>query len=100
MADVFPRCGSAPEAAVRELDRTLILRAHLECPHELRVGELHARVRLGTVHAHRHRADVAAGLSDYGVARPVAEVIEMEADLREDDKAVADELPIRLADLE
>ena len=100
VADVFPGRSRAPEAAVGELDRPLILRPHLKRAHELRVGELDARVRLRAVHAHRHRADVAAGLGDHGVARPVAEVVEVEADPGEDDEAVADELPIGLADLE
>src|ERR1035437_10557551 len=97
---MFSSGRSAPEAAVGELDRTLILRPHLKRAHELRIGKLHARVRLRVVHAYRHWADVAAGLRDHGVARPVAEVVEVKADLGEEDKAVADKLPIRLADLE
>src|ERR1035437_6679852 len=97
---MFSSGRSAPEAAVGELDRTLILRPHLKRAHKLRVGKLHPGVRLGTVHAHRDRADVAAGLSNHGIARPVTEVVEVEADLWEDDEAVADELPIGLADLE
>ena len=95
-----PASGYAPEPAIGQLDRSLVLRPHLEGAHELPIDDLHAGVPLRPIHAHRRGTNVAAGLGDHRVARAVAEVVEVKADLREDDKAVRDKLPVGLADLE
>jgi len=100
VANVFPGRFRAPETAVGQFDRPAVLGTDFQGGHELAVGELHTRMRLRAVHLHGHGADVTARLRDDCVARPVPEVVEVKPDQREDDKAVADELPVRFADLE
>ncbi|MHC1766779.1 MAG: hypothetical protein AB9869_21145 [Verrucomicrobiia bacterium] len=55
---------------------------------------------LRSIHSNRNWTDFAARLGDDGVARAMAKIVEVKADLGENNEAVADEFPIGLADFE